>query len=190
MVCVVQRFEYRPRQHEFADAPVPGLQLAIGYARRGTSDEARLKARRSTRVLQIDISFREQVVHPSELQLEDTEVTIQAYDIEDIIAEKYRALLQQVIRNRSRRQDVYDIDWLLSRYTPDVTMQAEILATLLKKAEGRDLIPTPASIDNPEVGERAAREWDTMRLEIGSRLPDFDETFAKVAAFYRNLPWG
>ncbi len=190
LVCVVQRFEYRPRQHEFADAPVPGLQLAIGYARRGTSDEARLKARRSTRVLQIDISFREQVVHPSELQLEDTEVTIQAYDIEDIIAEKYRALLQQVIRNRSRRQDVYDIDWLLSRYTPDVAMQAEILATLLKKAEGRDLIPTPASIDNPEVGERAAREWDTMRLEIGSRLPDFDETFAKVAAFYRNLPWG
>ena len=136
LVCAVQRFEYRPRQQEFAEAPVPGLQLAIGYARRKTSDEARLRDRKSTRVLQIDISFREQVVHPEELQLEDPEVTIQAYDIEDILAEKYRALLQQVIRNRSRRQDVYDIDWLLSRYAPDAAMQVTSSRRFARKPKG------------------------------------------------------
>ena len=41
---------------------------------------------------------------------------------------------------------------------------------------------------SPEVRERAAREWNTMGLELGE-VPPFDECYAAARAFYRELPW-
>ena len=191
LALAVQRFEYRPRQEGFATFNAPALFATIGYARRGSTDETRLKERSSTRVLEMDISFHEQVIHSRHLQLENTEVTIQAYDIEDIIAEKFRALLQQNVRAHAgvRRQDIYDIDWLPARYAPDADMSAAILSTLLIKAESRNLIPSRDSIENPEVVRLAAREWTSMQIEVCKYLPTFEAAFARVAAFYRHLPW-
>jgi hypothetical protein len=189
LVCAVQRFHYKPRPEGFADFAAPALQLAIGYAERGGRAEAQLKGGVSPRVLQVDISFRERVIRAAELVIEAPEVTIQTYAVEEIIAEKFRALLQQPLRNRSRRQDVFDIDWLIERYQPDATMRTTILQALLAKSADRAMSPRPNSLDVPEVKDRAKAEWNTLRVEIGNRLPEFDATFARVAAFYAGLPW-
>lgn len=189
MALAVQRFEYLPRADGFETFQAPALKLTIGYARRGSPAERHLKDRRSPHALQVDISFNEQVVHAAELQIDGAEVTIRAYDVAEIIAEKLRALLQQPLRNRSRRQDVFDIDWLVRQYAPDKTQQSAILHSLCAKSEDRDVVITPESLEQPAVRERAQREWNTLKMEIGAALPPFDEAFARVNAFYRTLPW-
>jgi predicted nucleotidyltransferase component of viral defense system len=187
--CAVQRFDYQPRKDGFANFIAPALKLNIGYAKKGTRDEGRLKEGQSTRILQVDISFKEKVVNTAEVTIEEPDVTIRAYSFEEIIAEKLRATLQQVKRNRNRRQDVFDIRWLVDRYAPDQASREIILSTLLEKSEDRDIVPTLESFDNEEVKERSSKDWDTMKLEVGGKLPDFAESFEIVRKFYRSLPW-
>ncbi len=110
-------------------------------------------------------------------------MSIQTYTVDEIIAEKYRAMIQQVLRNRMRRQDVYDIAWLLTKYEPDDVLQATILQTLIVKCADRDIEPAPGSLDDPEIRRRSSAEWDAMRLEVGN-LPDFGPLFDQVVAFY------
>lgn len=189
LACAVQRLEYKPRAEGFAQFTAPALKLTIGYAERGGPDEERFNIGMSSRVLQVDISFRERVVHPTELVIEEPQVVIQAYAVEEIIAEKLRALLQQPLRNRTRRQDVFDIDWLIERYPPDATMRAAVLGALRAKSDDRSVNPQANSLNVPEVKDRAKAEWETMRLEVGNKLPDFEDAFARIAAFYESLPW-
>jgi len=189
IVCTVQRFDYKPKKEGFTEFTSPALKLNIGYAKKGTRDEARLLEGKSTRILEMDISFKEKVLSVSEVNIEDPDVTIQAYSFEEIIAEKLRATLQQVVRGRNRRQDVFDIRWLVERYTPDVPSQTIILKTLIEKSKNRNIVPTIESFEDPRVKERSAKEWDTLKLEVGGKLPDFDESFDIVRNFYRSLPW-
>ena len=44
------------------------------------------------------------------------------------------------------------------------------------------------SLECEEIKKRSAAEWDTMELEIGD-LPDFEESYQRVANFYEQLPW-
>ncbi len=189
VLCAVQRFDYQPKKEGFAGFVAPALKLSIGYAVKGTTDEERLAQGKSTRILDVDISFKEKVITTAEVIIEEPDVSIQTYSFEEIIAEKLRAILQQVKRNRSRRQDVFDIRWLIERYNPDSDTRALILETLLQKSETRDINPEPDSFDSQEVKDRSAKEWDTMKLEVGGKLPAFDESFAIVRDFYRSLPW-
>lgn len=189
LLCVVQRFDYQPRKEGFAGQTAPALKLSIGYAIKGTSDEKRLQEKQSTRIVEVDISFKEKVLNTEEVVIEDPDISILTYQYEEIIAEKLRALLQQVRRDRTRRQDVFDIRWLVERYQPDAATRSVILEALITKAESRDITPTQESFDDPGLKERSAREWETMRVEVGGRLPDFDESFAIVRTFYRSLPW-
>jgi len=185
----IQRFEYLPKAEGFKDMRAPALKINIGYAVKGTPDDVRLQKGQSTKVLQIDISFKEPVIHSAELVLDDTEVSINVYTAAEIIGEKYRAILQQIIRNRTRRQDVFDIAWLIDRYGPDEEMKSAILQALITKSVERDISPTAASIDDPEIRRRCEAEWDSMRLEVGKFLPDFDLLFDKIVVFYKGLPW-
>lgn len=104
------------------------------------------------------------------------------------MAEKYRALLQQIPRNRYRRQDVYDLDMLLPGVLADGIAPADILEALLKKCSACRLEPNHWSLDNTEIKNRAGRDWNTMELEIDD-LPEFEDSYERVAAFYRSLPW-
>ncbi|SCM79475.1 conserved hypothetical protein [uncultured Pleomorphomonas sp.] len=189
IVLAVQRFEYQPKVEGFAEQKAPAIKLTVGYANKGTSNEARLLKGQSLTVLQIDVSFKEPVTNSAEIVLDDTEVSINAYTPAEIIGEKYRAMLQQVIRNRMRRQDVFDIAWLIERYKPDAEMRAAILQALMVKSAERDIIPTVESLDDPEIRRRCQAEWDSMRLEIGKFLPEFAPLFDRVVAFYKELPW-
>ncbi|WP_105404726.1 nucleotidyl transferase AbiEii/AbiGii toxin family protein [Neorhizobium sp. T7_12] len=84
---------------------------------------------------------------------------------------------------------MFDIRWLVERYQPDEETRDVILKTLLEKSDTRDIEPKQDSFNNPEVRERSAREWETMILEIGANLPDFEESFNIVHKFYHSLPW-
>lgn len=189
LVCRVQRVERRPRSDCFSDADFPALNMTIAYARRGTNTYKQLEQGRCPTVLKMEINFREPV-HAVQLVRFDTgaSTVVRTYSLVDLIAEKLRALLQQEIRNRNRRQDIYDIDFLIRGMTPDASEERDIIEALLTKARARDIEPHRESLSNPEIKHRAQVEWHTLGIELGD-LPDFEEAYARVEAFYRNLPW-
>lgn len=188
LVCRVQKLKRLPRLETFETATASALRITIGHAQRGTNEERRLDEKQAPRALQVDLSFKDPVIHVTGAHLERPLVTIRAYTFEDIIGEKLRALLQQQIRNRQRRQDIYDIAWLLDAHDPDEEAKRRIFESLTGKAEARDVEISINSFDDPEVKRRAHAGWDTLELEL-SALPDFEELFARVRDFYRSLPW-
>jgi hypothetical protein len=188
LICRVQKLRRMPKAATFETDTGPALKITIGHARRGTNEEARLAAKQATHVLQLDLSFNEPILFPTKALLSRPSLSIKAYSPNDIIAEKLRALIQQPIRNRNRRQDVYDIVWLLDAHKPDDISRANILESVISKADARDIVISVDSFDNPEIKRRAELDWNTMELEVGD-LPPFEILFEQVRNFYRSLPW-
>ena len=176
-----------PRNKELSDAQFPALKLKIVSAKRGTLQERALQNDKVPVVINVDISFNERLLQIQVLELTGGQELF-AYGLVDLIAEKYRAILQQVPRNRNRRQDVYDLDRLIVRNEIDDAIQAQILDALRAKCQGRQLGLTHASIDDPETKKRAGADWQSMELELGE-VPNFEGCFTRVSEFYRNLSW-
>lgn len=188
LICRVQSLKKMPRPQNFADHNFPALLVRIGSALRGTPEEARLDVGQAIRVLDVEISFRDQVYTAQTLQLSDAGVAVRAFTLHELIAEKLRALLQQPIRNRYRRQDVYDIAYLIDARELEADDRKVILETLIEKCATRDIYPDRGSLEAEEVVRRARADWDTLQLEVPD-LPPFEERFALVADLYRALPW-
>lgn len=185
LLAQVQKVVRHPRNKP--DAKFPALQITVGYAERGGAQEKRLAEGKAASTIAIDVSFNEETHGLQVLELTGGQ-SLRAYSLIDLVAEKYRAMLQQVTRNRARRQDAYDLHRLISTGALEGIDGDALLAALRAKCRSRELDPTSDSLDNPEVRERAAREWDTMGLELGE-VPPFAECYAAARAFYRGLPW-
>ena len=188
LVCRVQTVKKMPRPLNFEEHEFPALLLRIGSALRGTKEEPRLAEGKASRVLDIEISFRDQVYAFQELNLTGAGVAVRAFTIHEIIAEKMRALLQQPIRNRNRRQDVYDIAYLIDGHGLSDADKQTILNTLVEKCRTRGITVLQTSIDDPEVKRRAEADWNTLALELGD-LPAFEERFTMMRDLYVSLPW-
>ena len=144
--------------------------------------------RKRTDHVKVDVSFNEPVSGAADILDIGDGIELHAYGLVEVIAEKYRALLQQARRQRRRRQDVYDLDFLQARLAFDDSRKAEILYALFGKCQARGLVPDIDSLDDPEIRERSGAEWSTLEMETGS-LPDFGRCFGNVRRFYRQLPW-
>lgn len=188
LICRVQSFKKMPKSATFEDSDFPAVALKVASAIRGTNEEKRLAEGKAARTILVEISFRDQVYAFQELNLSNAGVAVRAFTIHELIAEKFRALLQQPIRNRSRRQDVFDIAYLLDQHVLDDEDKHLILSTLIEKCRTRNIEPTQDSIDNPEVALRAEKEWHTLTLELGE-LPPFAERFKIARELYVSLPW-
>ncbi|MGX2042278.1 nucleotidyl transferase AbiEii/AbiGii toxin family protein (plasmid) [Methylocaldum sp. MU1018] len=107
--CRIQSCEQNPKSE---DATFPTIQVSIGYAYKGTPAHKRLQAGSSPEVIRIDYSLNEPVEETELFELEEGSL-IRAYSFVEMVAEKFRALLQQEVRNRIRRQDIYDLHYVL-----------------------------------------------------------------------------
>ena len=173
----VHSTEQKPRG-QFKAARFPALKTKIRSARRHGGMQT---------FVDVDISFKEPEAQVETLEL-GGENGILAYSFEDLIAEKYRAMLQQVPRNRNRRQDVYDLNLLIEADEFDGERKKRILDALVVKCRSREIEPACNSLDDPEIRRRSGADWQTMKLELGE-LPEFESCFVCVAKFYRDLPW-
>lgn len=165
----------------------PSIELSIGYAYKGTPKHRRLIQGQSPSVVAIDLSLNERILEVENLEIGNGEI-VRAYSLNDMVAEKFRSLLQQVSRNRYRRQDVYDLNLLLTGERGRMDPIA-ILKSLKEKAGSRGIDVGPGSLDNPEVRSRAKDEYHTLADEIAGPLPDFDEAYESLVSFYKSLPW-
>lgn len=171
----------------FEDAEFPALKLKVAFAERGTKQEKALEEGLAPGVIDVDISFNETLRQIQILELTGGQ-ELQAYSLVDLMAEKYRAMLQQKERNRNRRQDIYDLNRLIESKDFDDGFRSQLLDAFIEKCRSRHIEPTAQSLDDPEVKARSGKEWATMELEVGE-IPEFEGCFARVSDFYRNLPW-
>jgi predicted nucleotidyltransferase component of viral defense system len=91
---------------------LPTYDIAIGFQLPGDRYfvDFESPARLVTTVVNMEISFNDVVCETNHQQLSPRRSTqLRVCTLEDILAEKLRALLQQVIRNRTRPQDAFDI---------------------------------------------------------------------------------
>lgn len=186
--CLVQGWKQQPPRE---DARFPTVQIKVGYAVRSNPGMfRRLQRKQSSHVVTIDFSLNEPRGDPELFDIGDDK-SIQIYSFHDLVAEKYRALLQQEVRKRIRRQDVYDLTLLIGRkdFSYKEATKSKIIQSLKVKAEARDLVINKESMRNSEIIRRSREEYELLSNEIEGDLPDFDESYGIVRSYYENLPW-
>jgi predicted nucleotidyltransferase component of viral defense system len=189
--CLVQSLKVQPRKH-IENATFPSLKLTVGYAQvSNVKNISRLENKNCTNTVKIDYSFNE-VTHKIDDLVLDDEEGILAYGFEDLFAEKLRSMHQQIIRKRSRRQDVYDLYYLIKNTPlPSEEEKMNILGFLINKSQGR--LPKEMlhinSLDDEDIRKRSSKDYHLLAHEIGGELPEFEIAYRIVNAFYKSLPW-
>ncbi len=185
--CRVQAHKLQPANQP--DATYPSIKFSIGYAYKGSPKHKRLMSLQSPSIISIDYSLNESTPNIDNIELAQGEELL-VYSLTDLIAEKFRSLLQQEERNRYRRQDIFDLCILLQCIDDvDSVEKKKILGSLLEKSRARGIEPAVDSFENEELKRRAKEYYATIADEIEGDLPDFDESFEYVATFYKSLPW-
>jgi predicted nucleotidyltransferase component of viral defense system len=105
--------------------------------------------------------------------------------LEDIVAEKLRALLQQPIRNRARRQDLLDIAVVLrSDKTVD---RARIAEFLIRKAEARGVAVNRSAFHGEGVVSRARQDYASLAQTTRALFISFNEALHTLQTFIDEL---
>ncbi len=160
----------------------PSLEISVGYSR---NPQGRLPLNDSIR---LDVSLNDVVCEDEYVEVGESYVHISSLD--DIIAEKLRALLQQIPRNRNRPNDVYDI-WFYWTHVRRILDFEKIASFLVHKSRDRDQIfpITRESFYVEEIRQRASVGFDAIQdhLPPGQQLPSFDDAFAAVLALVDEL---
>lgn len=187
MECRVQSRKLNPKDPEKS---FQTLRINVGYAYK---DELKsinmLRRNKSSNTVAVDWSFNEPLNEPKLAQL-DEHHTIRIYPITEILAEKFRAIIQQPIRNRVRRQDAYDVYFIITQ-TQRVHMQetkARILSELRIKCKARNISATQDGLRNPNVRKASEQDYSMLRNEVAGEIPDFDVLFDAVVEFYESFP--
>ena len=162
------------------------FEARIGYA---LPDENRLRQRMaqgepSTHAIKLDISLNEPIGAASLISL-DPHLQLRVATVEDIVAEKLRALLQQPIRNRQRRQDLLDIAVLL-RATSELDRE-QITTFLIAKAAAREVPVTRAAFHDSEVVRRASEGYAELEATTRVMFVPFVEALALLHDFVAEL---
>ncbi|MFZ6743521.1 nucleotidyl transferase AbiEii/AbiGii toxin family protein [Undibacterium sp. JH2W] len=190
LACRIQKRELKPG----SEGNYQTLHLNIGYALKSQKNEmAKLNAGSSAKVVSIDYSFNEKV---GDIGLVDAGgEDLRTYGQLTVIAEKFRALLQQTSGNGGRRkgsprgQDIFDLHTILTEYPVNPEEYTYLLSLLISKSKDRDLIVNKNSMSNPEIKERSKQRYLQLEDEIDGVLPDFNLAFDALKKFYETLPW-
>ncbi len=130
-------------------------------------------------VIELEISLNDVICETESWKLDESTEALSRCSLEDTLAEKLRALLQQPIRNRSRPQDVYDIASRIREFG-DKLDHVKMSTFLLRKAQARAIDPRKSSFDE-SVRSRAAAIYETqIREEAPKAFINFDEAWAEV----------
>ena len=180
----VQRMEQQPPGPDRSFITFEGT---IGYAlpedRRNRQLIQRNKSSRAT--VPLDVSLNEPICGIVEVDIASSNL-LQVCQLEDIVAEKLRALLQQPLRNRCRPQDVLDICIAVQENLAlDLNLTAEFL---LEKAMARNVPVSRAAFHQEEIRRRAFEGYNELRETTRRAFIEFEEAFAIVLSLVDGLP--
>jgi predicted nucleotidyltransferase component of viral defense system len=180
----VQRMEQQPPGPNRSFITFEG---SVGYALPDDQRNRQLiqQDKSSKATVPLDVSLNEPIGGTVEIDIASSN-PLQVCVLEDIVAEKLRALLQQPLRNRYRSQDVLDI-CVAVRENPnlDIKLVAEFL---LEKAKARDVPVSRAAFHEKQIRSRAFEGYDGLQETTRNAFVEFEEALAIVLSFVDRLP--
>ena len=182
VLCRVQHMEQRPPGQDKTFITFVGK---VGYALPDDrkNRERILQGRDVSTVVPLDISLNELICATENIDLDGTH-SLQVSTLEDIVAEKLRALLQQISRNRMRCQDVLDIAMILAEQQLD---EARIAAFLVQKASARNIQVSKRAFREDEIRSRARENYADLQATVRKAFVPFEEAFSKIISFIERL---
>jgi hypothetical protein len=186
LACKIQGSRIKPRgdgkNHQT-------LEINIGYAYKGSRDHQHLLRNNCTNVIKLDYSYNEINQDIEVLELIEG-INIQAYSLSDFVAEKYRAIVQQKTRNRIRRQDAFDIYWLIkNNHLEGRDVKNKILRSLNIKSDSKGVVVDQYILRDEDIIRRSQTDYDSLAQEIEVELPPFKNMYKIVQDYYESLPW-
>ena len=181
-----QRVNRKPRKKQ---ATLPTYDISLGFQfpdDRYYADFDEPKRIVAT-IIEIEISFNDLVCETIDQQLSPGSLArLKVCTLEDILAEKLRAMLQQVTRNRNRPQDVFDIAQMVRKHR--ATLRLELIASyLLEKSKARGISASRAAFHNDEVRTRAAEGYEALLAATQLQHLPFAEAWSEVMDFIAQL---
>lgn len=137
----------------------------------------------SPHVIPVEISLNEVLCDVTEAKI-DGDRNLRVCTIEDIVAEKLRALLQQKTRNRVRSQDLLDIVVIIREHAID---RVRVGQYLIRKAEARQIAVSRSAYRDAEVIERAAQGFEPLRSTVRHTFIEFDDVLEGLLEFVDTL---
>jgi len=180
----VQKMEQQPPGPNRSFITFEGM---IGYALPEDRRNRLLIQRdeKSNATVPLDVSLNEPICRIVEVDIASSN-PLQVCQLEDIVAEKLRALLQQPLRNRCRPQDVLDICVAVQENPAlDLNLTAEFL---LEKARARNVPVSRAAFQREEIRRRAFEGYNELRETTRRAFTEFEEAFAIVLGLVDGLP--
>ncbi len=172
----IKRLPPKPGAH------LPTYSVRIGFCiagDRGYDLKYVENGRDMNEIVELEISLNDLVCEWASYRIDEAQNgSIATCTIDDILGEKLRSLLQQLIRNRTRPQDVYDIakQW---RDRRDSLNLGHIREYTLRKCEIRQIEPRRSSFDD-EVRLRAEEGYGHLREHTGADYIEFDVAWGLV----------
>ena len=180
-----QRFKRNPpgERHTFST-----FQAKVAYA---LQDQPRLltmirSSQSVSPIIDLDISLNEVICASEDVSVSGTH-PLRTCTIEDILAEKLRALLQQTIRNRNRAQDLLDIAVCLQESPIGVIDPERVGRFLLQKAAARDVPVSVAAFRDANLISRTRQDYDSLRATARTFFIPFNDALEQLHTFVETL---
>ena len=165
---------------------MPTYELKIGYQLPGDRYYQNFKDRKGfSDVVIIEISLNDILCDTDRCELQISTKPLRVCTLEDIIAEKLRALLQQIPRRRSRPQDVFDIASMVRRHGATLDLE-KVSDFLVRKSAARQVVAIKSAF-NDSVSERALVGYEEVVLRSTTKIIPFDEAWEEVLALVSRL---
>lgn len=187
LMLKVQSHTLKPKAEKTPTFPT--LHVNVGYAKLTDSTQIRqLKNNNASNTVAIDYSYNEWASSIEQQSLDGG--TLSMYPLDDLIAEKYRAVLQQAERNRKRFQDIYDLCLLIEGHAFNIVKRADIQRKLLAACARSEIVPKQTALRDENLIRLSREDYDKLlpTLLLDSP-PKFDDAFNIAREFYESLPW-
>lgn len=148
-------------------------------------DERLIAGKSHSEVVDVEISLNDVLCETSDEELSPGAKPLRVCTLDDILAEKLRALLQQIPRKRNRPQDVFDIASMVRKHPEKIDL-GKVSAYLIRKSAAREIVATKSAFNDGVKDQALASYEDEIRGFTTDFIP-FEEAWGEVLAFVSRL---
>lgn len=176
---LVQSSKVKPANVDYRENPA--FEIRIGYSK------SKDRTPPYPDVVKLEITLNDIICENIPYEIDGKKIRV--CSLNDIIAEKLRALIQQKTRNRFRPGDVFDI-WFFHTRLKRRFNYDKISDFLIKKSEGKvdRSFVRKATFSSEEVKGRAKEGFEEVEERVsGIIFPTFEEAYKQVLALVEKL---
>lgn len=180
-----QRIKRNPKD---MDKTTPTYDVRVGYQFQGDRYYESMEHKNVSDTIPVEVSFNDLVCEEKPFVPQMGNVaSMLVCSLEDILAEKLRALLQQPIRRRNRSQDVYDLAAFLRDRATELDFE-KIFTFLVLKCQVRGMRCTREDFDTT-VRDMASLSYEVdMRRQTGNDFIPFNQAWEEVIGLVDQMP--